>query len=68
MSQPIEARANGPSTATRRVIVIAPPGNQNPMRNRLLLLLLMRAAETAEEPIELEVEPETTHQPEPVEA
>jgi len=69
MSDAVQARASGPSTGTRQMIVTAaPPGRFNLAPKRVLLMLLLRAAETAEEPFELEPEPATSHQPEPVEA
>jgi hypothetical protein len=69
MSHAVQARASGPSTGTRQIIVTAaPPGRFNLAPKRVLLMLLLRAAETAEEPFELEPEPATSHQPEPVEA
>ena len=69
MSDAVQARASGPSTGTRQIIVTAaPPGRFNLAPKRVLLMLLLRAAETAEEPFELEPEPATSHQPEPVEA
>jgi hypothetical protein len=72
MIHAVQARASGPSTGTRQIIVTAaPPGRFNLAPKRVLLMLLLRAAETAEtaeEPFELEPEPATSHQPEPVEA
>lgn len=72
MSQPMEARSVGTSSAMRRVAVApgAPPGPNRMSPQRALLLLLLRAAETAEEPLDLDPEPTPTvnHQPEPMEA
>lgn len=72
MSQTMEARAPGTSSASRRVTVAAgvPPGPTRLPNKRALLMLLLSAANTAEEPLDLEPEPapSTDHQPEPLEA
>lgn len=73
MSQRMEARAPSASSASRLPITTggAPPGARRPAAVRgVLMLLLARAAETAEEPVELEPDhaAPTTHEPEPLEA